>query len=117
MKKGKNKIVREFISTRNIWYFIKLALLFIIYFIAAKLGLKFDAVSGFASLVWPPTGIAIAGIFLLGYRYWPAIFLGAFFVNFSTSAPLLVALGIGLGNMLEAVVGVFLAKKLGFTKE
>jgi len=111
------KFFREQIEKINLIYGVKLVVLFLIYFATAKLGLQFDAVSGFATLVWPPTGIAIAGILIFGYRYWPAIFLGAFLVNFSTGAPALVALGIGLGNMLEAVIGVFLARRFGFMRE
>ncbi|MES3032001.1 MAG: MASE1 domain-containing protein [Patescibacteria group bacterium] len=117
MKKDANQFSKGFISKINLVYFVKLVLLFTIYYVTAKLGLKFDAVSGFATLVWPPTGIAIAGILFLGYKFWPAIFIGAFFVNFSTGAPVLVALGIGLGNMLEAVIGIFLIRKFGFTEE
>jgi|GEM_PF-2257552 len=117
MRKIKNKFSKDFIPRINSIYLVKLLLLFTIYYVTAKLGLKFDAVSGFATLVWPPTGIAIAAILFLGYKYWPAIFLGAFFVNFSTGAPFWVAIGIGLGNMLEAVLGIWLAKRYGFTKE
>src|SRR4051812_41911652 len=79
-------------------YPIKLIAVFVVYFAAAKLGLKIDAVSGFATLVWPPTGIALAAILLYGYRLWPAIALAAFLVNLMTGAPFLVACGIGIGN-------------------
>ena len=48
-----------------------------VYDVAARLGLAFDAVSGFATLIWPPTGIALAAVLLLGYRLWPGVFLGA----------------------------------------
>src|SRR5229473_197787 len=37
-------------------------LLFVAYFITARLGLLMDAVAGFATLVWPPTGIALGAI-------------------------------------------------------
>jgi PAS domain S-box-containing protein len=95
-------------------YFFKIFVLFLIYFITATVGLKLDAVSGFATLVWPPTGIALAALLLFGFRLWPGIFLGAFLVNFQTGAPLLVALGIGIGNTLEALVGVYLLRRVGF---
>ena len=85
-----------------------------VYYGAARLGLGFDAVSGFATLIWPPTGIALAALFLLDRKYWPGIFLGAFFANFITGAPLLVALGIAAGNTGEAVLGAFLLKRAGF---
>lgn len=74
-----------------------------------------DAVSGFATMVWPPTGISLAALLIFGYRLWPGIALAALLVNFVTGAPFLVACGMALGNTLEAVVGVFLLKRyIGF---
>jgi len=62
---------------------------FISYFITAKIGLTLDADSGFATLVWAPTGIALAAVILFGYRIWPAIATAAFLVNVVTGAPIL----------------------------
>ncbi|HTK04960.1 MAG TPA: MASE1 domain-containing protein [Candidatus Eisenbacteria bacterium] len=85
-----------------------------VYFATAVIGLRFDAVSGFATLVWPPTGIAIAVLFMFGGEYWPGVLLGALLANYFTGAPLLVALGIGIGNTAEAVVAAHLLKKYGY---
>lgn len=93
---------------------IKILALAAIYFVAAKFGLAFDAVSGFATLVWPPTGIALAALVLFGSRLWPGIFLGAVIANVSEGAPVLVALGIGIGNTLEAVAATYLLNRVGF---
>jgi diguanylate cyclase (GGDEF)-like protein/PAS domain S-box-containing protein len=62
------------------------------------------------TLVWPPTGLALATLLLLGADFWPAIFLGAFVANVTTHEPLGVALGIALGNTLEAVAGAWLVR-------
>jgi integral membrane sensor domain MASE1 len=78
------------------------------YVLTASLGLRLDAVSGFATLVWPPTGIALAALLVFGRKLWPAIAFGAFVVNFSSGAPLPVACGMAAGNTLEAVVGATL---------
>ena len=56
-----------------------------VYFAAGKAGLTLAMVHVSASPVWPPTGIALATFLLLGYRPWPAIFLGAFLVNWTTA--------------------------------
>jgi integral membrane sensor domain MASE1 len=96
------------VKSEDVRYLVKVTLLFATYFITARIGLSLDAVSGFAALVWPPTGIALAAIFILGYRYWPGIMLAAFLVNVVTGAPPLVALGIGVGNTLEALLGAYL---------
>jgi integral membrane sensor domain MASE1 len=58
-----------------------LLLLSAIYFVAAKLGLQLAIVHASASAVWPPTGIALGGLLLLGYGAWPAIALGAVLAN------------------------------------
>src|SRR5690242_7296693 len=56
------------------------------YFLAGKLGLQMAFVHANATAVWPPTGIALAGLLIFGYRMCPAIFLGAFLVNITTSS-------------------------------
>src|SRR5688500_2745142 len=84
----------------------------VVYFVAARLGLAFNAVSGFATLVWPPTGIALAAVLLLGYRVWPGIFLGANLANVVSGAPLLVGVGIGAGNALEALAAAYLLRRI-----
>ncbi len=48
------------------------------YYGAALLGLHYASIGQSISLVWPPTGIAVAALTLLGSRYWPSIALGAF---------------------------------------
>jgi len=83
---------------------VRLGVLCVIYFATAKFGLSLDAVSGFAAAVWPPTGIALVALVLYGYRLWPGIALGAFLVNLSAGAPVLVAGGMVLGNTLEALL-------------
>src|SRR3989344_839506 len=95
-------------------YFIKVIILFAAYFISARFGLGISPVSGFATLVWPPTGIALVALFVFGIDLWPAIFLGAFLVNLITGAPLAGALSIGAGNTVEAIIGVYLLKYFGF---
>src|SRR5918992_5374671 len=83
-----------------------------IYVAAAQLGLRLDAVAGFATLVWPATGISLAALVLFGYRLWPGVFLGAFVGNLLAGAPIFVALGIGVGNTLEAIVGTYALRRV-----
>jgi signal transduction histidine kinase len=83
-------------------------LLFAIYVATAWLGLRMDAVAGFATLVWPPTGISLAALLLFGRRLWPGVFLGALCANLLAGAALPVALGIAAGNAGEALVGSWL---------
>jgi signal transduction histidine kinase len=89
-------------------------LLAAVYVVVARLGLKLDAVAGFATLVWPPSGIALATLLLGGSRLWPGVAIGAFAVNAWTGAPLLAACGIAAGNTLEAVLGAYALRRIGF---
>jgi diguanylate cyclase (GGDEF)-like protein len=85
-----------------------IAALFVVYFLAAKLGLKMAFVHPSSTAVWPPTGIALAAILIFGYRVWPAIFLGAYLVNLTTAGSLVTSFGIALGNTLEGLLGAYL---------
>src|SRR5438552_7716160 len=64
-----------------------------------------------ASPVWPPAGIALAASLLLGYRAWPAIFIGAFLVNVTTAGNVATSFAIATGNTLEALVGAWLVNR------
>lgn len=88
-----------------------LAALAAVYFAAGKLGLAFAAINSSASAVWPPTGIALAAFLLFGRRVWPAIFVGAFFVNLTTAGTVLTSLGVAAGNTLEGIVGAYLVHR------
>src|SRR5438046_814098 len=88
-----------------------LLLLAALYVAAAKLGLKLALVHASATAVWPPTGIALAALLLLGRRMWPSIFIGAFVANVTTAGSVTTSLGIATGNTLEAVLGVYLVRR------
>lgn len=92
-------------------YFTKLIALFFIYFFTAKFGLSLNAVNGFATLVWLPSGISLAVLLIYGFNLWPAITLAALLANFQSGAPPLATLGIGIGNTLEPLLGAFLLEK------
>jgi signal transduction histidine kinase len=95
-----------------------IALLAAAYVAAGRVGLLLDAVSGFAALVWAPTGLSLAALLLLGNRLWPGVAVGALVVNVWAGAPLAVATGIAVGNTLEALLGVYLVRRIpGFQPE
>ncbi len=80
------------------------------YFLVAKIGLRYATIGPSISPVWPPTGLAVAALVLLGPGYWPAILLGAFLANATTSIPVLAAAGIACGNATEAMVAAYLLR-------
>jgi signal transduction histidine kinase len=83
-----------------------------VYFASAKMGLSLAFVAEQVSVVWPPTGIALAAILVLGFWTWPGILLGAFLANATANEPILVAGGIAIGNTLEAVIGAWLLRRV-----
>ena len=96
---------------RNQRDFVAGAALAVVYFIAAKLGLRFAYVHPSATAVWAPTGVALAGFLIFGFRVWPGIFVGAFFANLTTAGTVLTSIGIAAGNTLEGVAGSYLVRR------
>ncbi len=95
----------------------KIAILAGVYFATAKVGLMLAFVHANATAVWPPTGIALAALLLLGYRVWPGIFLGAFLVNVTTEGTIATSLGIAVGNTLEGLTSAYLVNRLARGRE
>ncbi len=84
------------------------AVLALVYFGTAKLGLRFAYVNPSATALWAPTGITLAAFLIFGFRVWPGAFLGAFFANLTTAGSVLTSISIATGNTLEGVAGCYL---------
>lgn len=95
------------------------------YYVTGKLGLLLAVPPGYATPVWPPSGIALAGILLFGYRVWPGILIGSFAINVGVgfdvndasaiARSLAIGAGISSGAVLQAVLGGFLIRRtIGF---
>jgi len=85
------------------------------YYVGAVLGLRLALVDMQVTPLWPPTGIALAALLLLGPRAWPGITLGALAVNIPLG-PSLPAVGlIAVGNTLAPVCAyLLLTRAAGF---
>ncbi len=82
-----------------------------IYFAGGKLGLALAFENVSVTLVWPPTGIALAAVLIAGWGVWPGIYLGAYCVNVTTTGDVPTSLAIAAGNTLEAVLGGYLIRQ------
>jgi PAS domain S-box-containing protein len=86
------------------------------YYATARFGLLLQLPGTNASPVWPPSGIGLAALLLLGLRVWPGLFVGAFVANLltlpDTTAGLVASLLIGAGNTLELVVARLLLSRV-----
>ncbi|WP_229261974.1 CHASE domain-containing protein [Duganella guangzhouensis] len=98
----------------------KLTLLTLCYALIAHASLLLAFAHTNATPVWPPSGIAFAALLLMGYRAWPAIFIGALAANLATfyanGLPLhggvwLASSLIAGGNTLEALTGAWLVRR------
>ena len=81
------------------------------YFLAARLSLALAIPPGYATAVWPPSGIALAAVLLAGARIWPGVWLGAALANFAIESSLASAVLIASGNTLEAMVAAALIRR------
>lgn len=92
----------------------------VIYYWMAQLGFIFAWQHTNVSAIWPPSALAFIAIFVLGYRVWPGIWLGAFLANasyfwanpfFNLTQVMVFSSLIAVGNTLEAVINCFLVRK------
>ena len=69
--------------------------------------------SGKVSLVWPPSGIALASILLFGYRFWPGVFFGAILFTLLKGTPsVFFSVATAFGNTISAVVCAYLLERI-----
>ncbi|MEQ1858301.1 MAG: MASE1 domain-containing protein [Chthoniobacteraceae bacterium] len=98
---------------------VEVLLLAALYFCTARLGLLTAMPGGHVTPVWPPSGIALAAVLLLGRRVWPGIWLGSFAANlwdFLGSTPgvatgLATVATLGMGATLAALAGGYLLRR------
>jgi integral membrane sensor domain MASE1 len=98
-------------SMRRTPYLGQVSVVAAVYLLAAKLSLMLAIFPGYATPVWPPSGIALAAALVLGNRVWPGIWLGAALANLMVHASLSAAMLIGTGNTLEALAATFLIQR------
>lgn len=92
----------------------RLGLVCIAYFFTGWVGLKLPYYGSHFTLIWLPTGIAVAALVRWGYRMWPGIALGAFLVNFAIGSSIPLALGTAIGNTLAPFVAALWLRRVNF---
>ena len=84
------------------------------YYLAARLGLLIPYVGTHISLVWLPTGIAVAAFRRWGAGMAPAVWVAAAAANASIGGPLWIALLVGAGNTAGTLLAALLLRRWGF---
>ncbi|HEX2198779.1 MAG TPA: MASE1 domain-containing protein [Burkholderiales bacterium] len=80
------------------------------YFVTAKLALAMAIPPGYASPIWPGSGLALAALLLGGSRLWPAIWLGSAAANLSVETSLIASAAIATGSSIQALAGAALLR-------
>ncbi|MDE2511595.1 MAG: CHASE domain-containing protein, partial [Elusimicrobia bacterium] len=94
----------------------KILLLALAYFAAASLARLLAIPPGYAAVVWPSAGVAVAALWLWGVALWPGVLLGSFAANVwnpvggSSNAPL--AAWIAVGAAAQAAAAVLAARRV-----
>ena len=84
-------------------YILRTLVIALGYFLTGYAGLQLPFFGSSVTLVWPPSGIALAALIVWGWRYAPAVFIGALLVNLATSPSVTVSILIAAGNTLAAL--------------
>src|SRR5258706_12256313 len=99
------------VSVRRVPVWAQAGLLAAVSFAAANFWLLLAIPPGYATAVWPPSGIALAATLALGNRVWPGVWVGAALVNLTVESSWLASALIGTGNTLEALAGATLIRR------
>jgi len=85
-------------------YFLRMVGLAFIYALVAKLSLGYLSTDHVISVMWPPSGLALAALLIGGKKYWPGIFVGSLagdiLSNNLTGISIQFAAGSTLGSLL-----------------
>lgn len=103
-------------------YLLKLTALIALYVIGGAIGLTLAVPPGYATIIWPASGLAIGMLILHGWRLWPGILIGSFLVNCYVAdvfvlsdtwllKKMLTAFGIAAGSTIQALIGYLFVKK------
>lgn len=84
-------------------YILRTLVIALGYFLTGYAGLQLPFFGSSVTLVWPPSGIALAALIVWGWRYAPAVFIGGLLVNLATSPSVTVSILIAAGNTLAAL--------------
>jgi PAS domain S-box-containing protein len=91
------------------------------YYLTGRLAVSLAIPPGVATVVWPPSGVALTAVLLWGGQVWPGIWLGSVLINIGTlydassiasaARAILVVGTIGIGSTLQPLLGAFLIRR------
>nr|WP_123954185.1 MASE1 domain-containing protein [Streptomyces showdoensis] len=89
------------------------------YYAAGRLGLlgRLVVEGAVVTPIWPPTGVAVAALLLLGARVWPGIALGSFLVIASLTTPGPTTVVTVVSNTVAPLCAFLLLRRSGFRRD
>ncbi len=103
--------------SRRALYLAQVALLAGAYLALGGLGRLLQTEHGALWLLWPTTGIALAALFRFGLHLWPGITAGSLIYTTIAAHDSAAAVGLALGNTLQALAGAYLLRRAGLHPE
>ena len=95
---------------------VAIVVLGVLYYAAARLGLRLAIVERNITPLWPPTGLALVAFLRYGRRLWPGVAIAALLVNLPiTNLP--AAVLTAAGNTLAPMVAAWLLERVGFRQQ
>lgn len=109
------------INIRRGWLLAETAAIITLYVATAKIGFLSSIPPGNVTIIWPPSGIAVAAILLSGYRAGIGVWLGSFIVNYwflhngtANATAIIISAAIALGSTFQdALVAYLIQKRYG----
>lgn len=112
----------EISSIKTSKYFLYTLIIALIYYLSIKMGFVFSISNSGNTAIWFASGIGFLAVYIFGYKIWPAILIGASFINlnflvlddfgFTEISQMALAASNGLNNTFSAVLGVYLIRRL-----
>ena len=111
--RGERLVVTSRITRHDVLAIVALGVL---YYFAARIGLRLAVVDDNITPLWPPTGLALVAFLRYGRRLWPGVAIAAFLVNLPiTNLP--AALITAAGNTLAPMLAAWLLERVGFRQQ
>ncbi|WP_460072164.1 MASE1 domain-containing protein [Streptomyces sp. YKOK-I1] len=108
--------IRDLELRRTAVFAVQTLAVAVCYYGAGRLGLirRLVVEGAVFTPIWPPTGVAVASLLILGLRAWPGIALGVLLVILSITTLRPVALVTVVGNTAAPVCAYLLLRRVGF---
>ena len=88
-----------------------LVLFAIAYVVTGRAGLAFGYLNPVATVMFPPAGLALGALLVLGYRVWPVVLLSATLLYSSILGAVAAAPILAAANTLEGLLGAYLINR------